>query len=85
MKLFDIGPKIRSLRKEAGITQQSLAKLAGISRITLGKLERGEIATVSIKTVDIVLNALGYELDINLHGSIPAYCSTGSRSELHCT
>ena len=40
------------------------ADLAGISRVTYGRLERGEIATLSIKTVDIVLSALGYEIDI---------------------
>ena len=32
--------------------------------LAYGRLERGEIATVSIKTVDIVLSALGYEIDI---------------------
>jgi transcriptional regulator with XRE-family HTH domain len=41
-----------------------LADLAGISRVTYGRLERGEIATVSIKTIDIVLSALDYEIDI---------------------
>lgn len=69
MRLFDIGPRIKIMRKEAGMTQQTLASYAGISRVTLGKLERGEIATVSIKTIDIVLDALGYEFDIKLKNS----------------
>ena len=63
MKLFQIGPKIKSLRKEKKITQIELSKIANISRITLGKLERGEVASVSIKTLDIILDALDYEID----------------------
>jgi serine/threonine-protein kinase HipA len=35
--------KIKELRKNKKITQIELSKIAGISRITLGKLERGEI------------------------------------------
>ncbi|MBT4122693.1 MAG: helix-turn-helix transcriptional regulator [Candidatus Ruthia sp.] len=64
MKLHEIGPNIKTLRKAAKLTQSDLADLAGISRVTYGRLERGEIATVSIKTIDIVLSALDYEIDI---------------------
>ena len=63
MKLYEIGPKIKELRKERKITQANLSKLAGISRVTLGKLERGEISTISIKTLDIILDALDFEID----------------------
>lgn len=64
MKLFEIGPKIKELRKGKGITQARLAEIAGISRVTLGKLERSEIASISIGTLDMILNALEYEIDI---------------------
>ena len=64
MKLFEIGPKIKQLRKEKGFTQLELANTAGISRVTLGKLERSEVVSISIATLDIILNALGYEIDI---------------------
>jgi len=64
LKLHEIGPSIKILRKAAKLTQSDLADLAGISRVTYGRLERGEIATVSIKTIDIVLSMLGYEIDI---------------------
>ena len=64
MKLHEIGPNIKTLRKAAKLTQSDLADLAGISRVTYGRLERGEIATVSIKTIDNVLSALDYEIDI---------------------
>jgi transcriptional regulator with XRE-family HTH domain len=55
---------IRDLRKDKGLTQVEVSKLCGISRVTLGKLERGEISTISIKTLDIILNILDYEIDI---------------------
>ncbi len=64
MQLYEIGLKIRTLRKDKGLTQKSLAELSAISRVTLGKLERGEVSSVSIKTFDIILDALGCEIDI---------------------
>ncbi len=63
MKLFEIGTKLKELRKEKSITQEELAKIANISRVTLGKLERGHVGSVSIKTLDLILDALGYEID----------------------
>jgi len=62
MKIFEIGKKIRLLRKEKGLTQEALANLANISRVTLGKVERGQMGAVSVVTLDIILDALGYEL-----------------------
>lgn len=64
MKLYDIGHIVRNLRKDKGLTQMEVSKMCGISRVTLGKLERGESSHVSIKTLDIILNILDYELDI---------------------
>ncbi|MCD6172186.1 MAG: helix-turn-helix transcriptional regulator [Sulfurimonas sp.] len=69
MQLYEIGPKIKELRKNKKITQESLSKLSGISRVTLGKLERGEVSSVSIKTLDIILDALSYEIDIKYRNS----------------
>ncbi len=70
MKLFDIGKKVRELRKEQGLTQESLAQKADISRVTLGKLERGQMGAISIKTLDVILYNLRYELSITeLKGS----------------
>lgn len=63
MKLFEIGNEIKNLRKDKEITQAQLAEKAGISRVTLGKLERGEVVSVSIKTLDLILNALAFEID----------------------
>ncbi len=63
MNLFEIGTRIKDLRKEQKMTQADLASLAGISRVTLGKIEKGYLGSVSVKTVDIIINALGYEID----------------------
>ncbi|MCH9741221.1 MAG: helix-turn-helix transcriptional regulator [Epsilonproteobacteria bacterium] len=63
MKLFEIGSKIRELRKAKGITQEELAQVADISRVTLGKLERGQVGAVSVKSLDVILDFLGYEIE----------------------
>jgi len=63
MKLHEIGTRIKSLRKEKGLTQEQLSKIAGISRVTLGKLERGQVGSISIKTLDIILSYLHYEIE----------------------
>ncbi len=69
MKLDELGTKIKALRKEGGLTQDELAKLAGISRVTLGKLERAQLGSITLKTMDIILDALGYELDFKRKNS----------------
>ncbi len=63
MKLYEIGKKIRELRKDKKMTQEQLAAQADISRVTLGKIERGEFGSVSVKTLDILLFNLGYEIE----------------------
>ena len=69
MKLDEFGAKIKILRKESGLTQEELAKLAGISRVTLGKLERAQLGSITLKTIDIILDALGYELEFKRKNS----------------
>lgn len=66
MILSELGSKVKELRKESKITQEALSKKVGISRNTLSKLENGYIANISIVTLDKVLNALSYELDIKV-------------------
>jgi transcriptional regulator with XRE-family HTH domain len=64
LKLDEIGAEIKSLRKTKRLTQEQLADIAGISRVTLGKLERGQVGAISLKTMDIILATLGYEIAI---------------------
>ena len=69
MKLDEVGIKIKELRKDKGLTQEQLASIAGISRVTLGKLERAQLGSITLKTIDIILDALGYELDFKRKNS----------------
>jgi len=66
MNLLELGNKVKTLREERGLNQEVLAKKANISRATLSKLENGNIAQVSIVTLNDILNHLGYELDIKV-------------------
>ncbi|WP_198304725.1 helix-turn-helix domain-containing protein [Arcobacter vandammei] len=63
MKLYEIGQKIRILREEKKLTQEELAKTCGISRVTLGKVEKGEMGNTSVKTLDLILDRLGFEIE----------------------
>ena len=63
LKLYEIGENIKTLRKAKKITQEQLASKGGISRVTLGKVERGELGNTSVKTLDIILASLGLEIE----------------------
>lgn len=63
MKLHEIGQQIKTLRETKRLTQEQLASKCGISRVTLGKIERGELGNTSVKTLDIILASLGLEMD----------------------
>ena len=53
-----LGTRIRQLRKDAGLTQQDLARSAGIGRVTLVRLEKGE-QSPTLRTLLLLTAALG--------------------------
>ena len=63
MKLYEIGQQIKTLLEAKKLTQEQLATKCGISRVTLGKVERGELGNTSVKTLDIILASLGLEIE----------------------
>ena len=63
LKLYEIGENIKKLRKAKKLTQEQLATKCGISRVTLGKVERGELGNTSVKILDIILASLGLEIE----------------------
>lgn len=64
MILSELGKTIKDLRKQRGLSQESLAEQSGISRATLSKLENGYIANISIVTINQILSVLGLQIDI---------------------
>ena len=59
MKLAE---KIKSKRLELSLRQQEVASRARVSPEYIGKIERGEITNVGIKTLEKILKALGLTL-----------------------
>ena len=59
-----IGQRITTLRKLEGISQQELADRAGISRQHVGRIEKGELVSVSFVTIQIIAEAIGMTVDI---------------------
>jgi DNA-binding XRE family transcriptional regulator len=53
-----IGARVRSLRAEAGMTQQALASRAGVGRVTLVRIEKGE-QSPRYETLVALVKALG--------------------------
>ena len=64
MEFYEIGKKIKELRKEKKITQERLSKEVGISRQTLSKLENGKIHKISLQVFTKLLDELECELEI---------------------
>ncbi|MEW6527739.1 MAG: helix-turn-helix transcriptional regulator [Spirochaetota bacterium] len=64
MTLYEIGNEIRKIRKQKNMTQEMLCKIGGISRPTLSKIEQGQFGTVSVRALDKILMAMGYELSL---------------------
>jgi len=64
MEFYKIGERIKEIRKSKKITQAQLAQKVGITRQTLAKLEKGEIAKVSLLAFIKILDVLEYEVEI---------------------
>ena len=71
MQYWEIGPSIRELRKEKGMTQAELAAAVGISRVTLSKLENGKLAGISIGVILSILERLGREISFVEPAALP--------------
>lgn len=52
------GEKVRSYRKNLGISQERLAEISGLHRTYIGSIERGE-QNISLKNIVKVAHALG--------------------------
>lgn len=59
-----IGQKLKSLRKEAGISQTEMAEKTGLKRQNLDRVESGQFNT-GIDTIQKMCEVLGVEINID--------------------
>jgi transcriptional regulator with XRE-family HTH domain len=52
-----VGQRIRTIRRQKGITQDHLAELAGLNRVHLYRLENGR-QSMTLNTLKVVADAL---------------------------
>lgn len=64
MKIHDIN--INKLRRDKSISQQKVSELSGIPQPHISRIEKGviKIDNLTINTVECILNAIGYQLEI---------------------
>lgn len=66
MDTLRLGRQLRALRRRARLTQQQLGNRAGISRASVGRIERGAVATVTCGKLSRCAEALGATLETSL-------------------
>ena len=59
--LVAFGKKVRSMRKEKGLSQEAFAELAGIDRSYMGHIERGE-KNITLTKIYQISNALKVDI-----------------------
>ena len=59
-----IGQRITALRKQEGISQQELADRAGLTRQHIGRIEKGELVSVTYVTIQQIAEAIGMTVDL---------------------
>ena len=64
-KEFEIGVLIRQARKEAGLTQEELARLIDTKKTAISRLEN-RAGDIKLSTLRKVAHALGKKLELNL-------------------
>lgn len=60
--LADVADLLRSVRREAGLSQDALAQRAGVSRTTVARMETLAKGDMSVSALLRLLEAAGYDL-----------------------
>ena len=66
--LADVAELTRRARKEAGLTQEELARRAGVARSTVARMETLARGDMSVAVLVRLLEAAGYDLKAVKHG-----------------
>ena len=62
-----VGRELREARIGAGVSQDDVGRASGISGAQVGRIERGQAATLSIRTASVVAAVLGLELVVRAY------------------
>lgn len=55
--------KLKAVREEIGISQSELAKKSGVGRVTINRIENGEVNTITSRTLVRLAKALNVSTD----------------------
>jgi transcriptional regulator with XRE-family HTH domain len=79
-ELAPIAQRLKALRENAGMSQQSLAVSAGLSVSLVSQIERGSRADPRMSTITALAGALGITLDelVGRNGPAPRHGGTAS-------
>lgn len=70
-ELIDLGSRIKEYRREAGMSQETLAEKAGISPNTVSRIEGGLMA-MSVETFQKIVQVLGLDAnELLCHAGLP--------------
>lgn len=62
-----VGEQIRQARLAAGLSQRELGRHVGRSHQTIGRLERGEMPSLSVELICVVASVLGLDAAVGLY------------------
>jgi transcriptional regulator with XRE-family HTH domain len=66
-----LGAELVVARHTAGLSQRQLGRMLGVSHTQIGRIERGEVRTLSIELAAKIAAVLGLELSVGLHPAGP--------------
>lgn len=68
--LFDVAEMLKSVRREARLSQGELAQRAGVSRTTVTRMETLAKGDMSVSALVRLLEASGYDLKLVMRGHV---------------
>ncbi len=68
--LADVAELLRSVRREAGLSQEALARRAGVSRTTVARMETLAKGDMSVSVLLRLLEAAGYDVKAVRQGHV---------------
>ncbi|MGW0214413.1 helix-turn-helix domain-containing protein [Micromonospora chokoriensis] len=76
----DVGATLRDLRRRVDLSQRQLAERSGIPKSTVARIEAGQGASPSFRTVERLVRAVGGELALKLPGDHCCVPASGTAS-----